>query len=75
MHLITRVAIRALSTDPTIEAAIQKTVQAQKQLEAKKIEIEIAAKDADIETARARGIAEANAIINSTLTPQYCSTN
>ncbi len=68
---ITRVAIRALNTDPTIEEAIQKAVQAQKTLEAKKIEVNIAAKDAEIEIARARGIAEANAIINSSLTPEY----
>lgn len=68
---ITRVAIRALNTDPTIEAAIQKAVQAQKTLEAKKVEVEIAGKDAEIEIARARGIAEANAIINSSLTPEY----
>ena len=68
---VTRVAIRALNTDPTIEAAIQKAVQAQKQLEAKKVEVEIAGKDAEIEIARARGIAEANAIINSSLTPEY----
>ncbi|TRX53394.1 SPFH domain-containing protein [Thalassomonas sp. M1454] len=71
LFTITRVAIRALNTDPTIEAAIQKAVQAQKTLEAKKVEVEIAAKDAEIEIARARGIAEANAIINSSLTPEY----
>ncbi len=68
---VTRVAIRALNTDPTIEAAIQQAVQAQKQLEAKKVQVEIAAKDAEIEIARAHGIAEANAIINSSLTPEY----
>ena len=68
---ITRVAVRALNTDPTIEAAIQKAVQAQKTLEAKKVEVEIASKDAEIEIARARGIAEANAIINASLTPEY----
>jgi len=68
---ITRVAVRALNTDPTIEKAIQKAVQAQKILEAKKVEVEIAQRDAEIEIARARGIAEANAIINSSLTPQY----
>lgn len=68
---VTRVAVRALNTDPTIEKAIQKAVQAQKILEAKKVEVEIAQRDAEIEIARARGIAEANAIINSSLTPQY----
>jgi len=68
---VTRVAIRALNTDPTIERAIQQAVQAQKQLEAKKVEVEIAGKDAEIEIARAEGIAKANAIINSSLTPEY----
>ncbi|MEL0083884.1 MAG: SPFH domain-containing protein [Gammaproteobacteria bacterium] len=68
---ITRVAVRALNTDPTIEAAIQRAVQAQKNREAKKVEVEIAQRDAEIEIERARGIAEANAIINSSLTPQY----
>jgi len=68
---VTRVAVRALNTDPTIEAAIQRAVQAQKELEAKKIQVEIATKDAEIEIERARGIAEANAIINSSLTPEY----
>ena len=68
---ITRVAVRALNTDPTIEKAIQQAVQAQKRLEAKKVEVEIANKDAEIEIARARGIAEANAIINESLTPEY----
>lgn len=68
---ITRVAVRALNTDPTIENAIQQAVQAQKRLEAKKVEVEIANKDAEIEIARARGIAEANAIINESLTPEY----
>ena len=71
VFFITRVAIRALNTDPTIEAAIQKAVQAQKQLEAKKVEVEIANMDAEIEIARARGIAESNEIINSSLTPEY----
>ncbi len=68
---ITRVAVRALNTDPTIEAAIQQAVQAQKRLEAKRVEVEIANKDAEIEIARAKGIAEANAIINESLTPEY----
>jgi len=71
VFFITRVAVRALNTDPTIEAAIQRAVQAQKNLEAKEVEVEIAQRDAEIEIERARGIAEANAIINSSLTPQY----
>jgi hypothetical protein len=42
-----------------------------KKLEAKKIEVDIAAKDAEIEIARAKGIAQANQIINSSLTAEY----
>jgi hypothetical protein len=69
--VLSRVVVRALNTDPSIEQAIQLAVQNQKRLEAKKIEVEIAAKDAEIEIARAKGIAESNRIINSSLTAEY----
>ena len=46
-------------------------MQNQKKLEAKKIEVEIAAKEAEIEVAKAQGIAKANQIINSSLTAEY----
>jgi regulator of protease activity HflC (stomatin/prohibitin superfamily) len=68
---VSRVVIRALNTDPSIEESIRTAVQNQKRLEAKKIEVDIAAKDAEIEIARARGIAEANRIINASLTAEY----
>ncbi|MXX06434.1 MAG: hypothetical protein F4Y89_10370 [Gammaproteobacteria bacterium] len=68
---ITRVVIRALNTDPSIEEAIQIAVQAEKELEAKQVQVEIARQDALIEIERARGIAEANNIINSSLTAEY----
>jgi len=68
---ISRVVIRALNTDPSIEESIRTAVQNQKRLEAKKIEVEIAGKDAEIEIARSRGIAEANRIINASLTAEY----
>jgi regulator of protease activity HflC (stomatin/prohibitin superfamily) len=68
---VSRVVVRALNTDPSIEQAIQLAVQNLKKLEAKKIEVEIAGKDAEIEIARAKGIAEANRIINSSLTAEY----
>ncbi len=69
--VITRVVIRALNTDPSIEAAIRDAVEAEKRLEAKQVQVEIAKKDAEIEIERAKGIAEANAIINSSLTAEY----
>lgn len=71
VFLIDRVVIRALNTDPTIEAAIQQAVQNEKRLEAKKVEVEIAEKDAEIEIKRAEGIAQANQIINKSLTAEY----
>ena len=68
---ITRVVVRALNTDPSIEAAIREAVEAEKRLEAKQVQVEIAKKDAEIEIERAKGIAEANAIINESLTAEY----
>jgi regulator of protease activity HflC (stomatin/prohibitin superfamily) len=69
--IITRVVVRALNTDPSIEAAIRDAVEAEKRLEAKQVQVEIAKKDAEIEIERAKGIAEANNIINSSLTREY----
>ena len=69
--IITRVVVRALNTDPSIEAAIRDAVEAEKRLEAKEVQVEIAKKDAEIEVERAKGIAEANAIINESLTVEY----
>ncbi|MFM2288401.1 MAG: hypothetical protein RL684_1544 [Pseudomonadota bacterium] len=71
VFMIQRVVVRALNTDPSIEQSIQLAVQNQKKLEAKKIEVEIAAKEADIEIAKAQGIAKANQIINASLTAEY----
>ena len=69
--LVSRVVVRALNTDPSIEESIREAVANQKKLEAKQISVEIAIKDAEIEIERARGIAEANRIINESLTAQY----
>lgn len=68
---VSRVVVRALNTDPSIEASIREAVANQKKLEAKQISVDIAKKDAEIEIERARGIAEANKIINASLTAQY----
>ena len=46
-------------------------MEAEKRLEAKQVQVEIAKKDAEIEIERAKGIAEANNIINSSLTAEY----
>jgi regulator of protease activity HflC (stomatin/prohibitin superfamily) len=68
---VTRVVIRSVLTDPSIEESIREAVANQKRLEAKQVMVEIERKNAEIEAIRARGIAEANEIINKTLTAEY----
>ena len=68
---ITRVVVRSVVTDPSIEASIRAAVAAQKELEQIVIRNQIAVKKAEIKVAEARGVAEANRIINSTLTREY----
>jgi regulator of protease activity HflC (stomatin/prohibitin superfamily) len=68
---VTRVVIRALTTDPAIEKAIQESVAAQKQLETTKQRIAIAEAEAQVEVKRAEGVAKANLIINQSLTREY----
>jgi regulator of protease activity HflC (stomatin/prohibitin superfamily) len=68
---VTRVVIRALTTDPAIEKAIQESVAAQKQLETTKQRIAIAEAEAQVEVKRAEGIAKSNQIINQSLTREY----
>lgn len=68
---VSRVVIRALTTDPAIEKAIQDSVAAQKQLETTKQRIQIAEAEAQVEIKKAEGIAKANQIINQSLTREY----
>lgn len=68
---ITRIVIRSVLTDPSIEASIREAVANQKRLEAKQVMVEIERKNAEIEAIRAQGIANANEIINETLTGEY----
>ncbi len=68
---VTRVVIRSVLTDPSIEESIREAVANQKRLEAKQITVEIERKNAEIEAIRAEGIARANEIINETLTKEY----
>jgi len=68
---ITRVVVRALTTDPAIEKAIQESVAALKQLETTRQRIQIAEAEAQVEVKKAEGIAKANQIINQSLTREY----
>lgn len=69
--VVSRAVVRTVTTDPAIEAAIQQAVNNQKKLEAMEIAVRIAEKEAEIRLREARGIAEANKVINNTLTPAY----
>jgi regulator of protease activity HflC (stomatin/prohibitin superfamily) len=68
---VTRVVIRSVLTDPSIEESIREAVANQKRLEAKQVMVDIERKNAEIEAIRAQGIANANDIINKTLTTEY----
>jgi len=68
---ITRVVVRAVVTDPSIEESIRAAVANQKKLEAMAVQTEIAKKEADIRVTEARGIAESNRIISGSLTREY----
>ena len=71
VFVVTRVVVRALTTDPFIEESIRAAVAVLKQLEQIEIQNKIAVKQAEIKITEAKGIAEANRIINSTLTREY----
>lgn len=68
---VTRVVILSVPTDPSIEESIREAVANQKRPEAKQVMVEIERKNAEIEAIRAEGIAEANSIINRTLTAEH----
>jgi regulator of protease activity HflC (stomatin/prohibitin superfamily) len=68
---VTRVVIRAVATDPSIEQSIRDAVANQKKLEAMEVQTKIAQREAEIKVTEARGIAEANRIISGSLTREY----
>lgn len=71
VFVISRVVIRSVQTDPSIEQSIQQAVANQKKLEAMQVQTEIAKREADIKITEARGISEANRIISGSLTREY----
>lgn len=71
VFVVSRVVIRSVQTDPSIEQSIQQAVANQKKLEAMQVQTEIAKKEAEIKITEAHGIAEANRIISGSLTREY----
>lgn len=65
---VTRVVMRQVITDPAIEQSILANVQMQKQVEAKKAELELAKAEAARTIAEAQGTAERNRILNASIT-------
>lgn len=68
---VSRVVVRAILTDPSIEESIQQAVANQKKLEAMAVQTEIAKKEAEIRITQAKGIAESQRIISNSLTREY----
>ena len=68
---ITKVVIRQAITDPALEQSIQAAVQMQKQVEAKRNELELARAEAERKEVEAQGIANANKIISESLSEKY----
>lgn len=68
---ITKVVIRQAITDPALEKSIQAAVQMQKQVEAKRNELELAKAEAERKEVEAQGVANANRIIAESLTDKY----
>jgi regulator of protease activity HflC (stomatin/prohibitin superfamily) len=68
---ITRIVIRALTTDPSIEQSIRTAVQRDKELEAMTKQVEVTKKEAQVAIEAAKGKAAANEMLNRTLTPAY----
>jgi hypothetical protein len=69
--VVTRVVVRKIQTDPTIDQAIQQTVLAQQQLSQKENQAQVAHKDAEIARIKAEGQANANDQLQKTLTPAF----
>lgn len=65
---VTRVVMRQVITDPAIEQSILANVQMQKQVEAKKAELELARAEAARVVVEAEGTARRNQILNASIT-------
>jgi regulator of protease activity HflC (stomatin/prohibitin superfamily) len=67
---ITKVIVRNLTTDPALESAIQQAVRVEKEIQAKKQQIELARAESERLRVEAEGAAKANIIIANSITPQ-----
>jgi len=68
---VVRLAVGNIDYPPVVSQAVEKKLAAKQLLEEKETQREIAQRDAEIRIEEAKGIAEAQKIINTTLTPNY----
>jgi prohibitin 1 len=68
---IQAVLLRNVQLPRTFLASIEAKLRAEQEALQKEFELQKAEKDAEIEVARARGVAEANKIISDSISPQY----
>jgi regulator of protease activity HflC (stomatin/prohibitin superfamily) len=68
---VVRLAVGNIDYPPIVSQAVEKKLAAKQLLEEKETQREIAQRDAEIRIEEAKGIAEAQKIINTTLTPNY----
>lgn len=68
---VVRLAVGNIDYPPIVSEAVEKKLAAKQLLEEKETQREIAQRDAEIRIEEAKGIAEAQKIINTTLTPNY----
>ena len=68
---VVRLAVGNIDYPPVVSQAVEKKLAAKQLLEEKDTQREIAQRDAEIRIEEAKGIAEAQKIINATLTPNY----
>ncbi len=69
--MIQKVVMGNIEYPASVTEAVEKKLKYQQDLERKEVERKIAQKEAEIRVEEARGIAEAQKIINATLTEQY----
>ena len=69
--VLVKLVVGNIDYPPVVEKAVEKKLAAQQLLEEKATQKEIAMRDAEIKIEEAKGIAEAQKIINATLTSNY----
>lgn len=67
---VTKVVVRNLLTDPALEKAIQDSVRVEKEVQARRQQVDLARAEAERKRVEAEGEARANQIIAASITPQ-----